>query len=114
MRFIGLLAEGWDISDFGKPGTKDRVPDDGAFAELIVGYFDLERATGVMGSADEYNEKMQEHYRDRSLPASSLRVTDEQLDRIRQRRAELFARWNALPPGDVFELTFDRGAESAV
>jgi hypothetical protein len=112
--FYGLLAEGWDISDFEKPGTKHRVPDDASFAELLVGYFDVERATGVMGTAEEYNEKMQEHYRDRGLPATSLRVTDEQLSRIRQLRAELFARWHALPPGDALELTFNRGAESAV
>lgn len=112
--FYGLLAEGWDITDFEKPGTSERIPDDARFAELVVGYFDVERATGFRPTSDEYNQKAEAYYRDNSLTPTSLRVSDEQLDRIRQLRSELFARWNALPPGDVLELTFDRGAESAV
>jgi len=112
--FYGLLAEGWDITDFEKPGTRESIPPDAGFAELIVGYFDVERATGFRPNANDYNEKAEAYYRDKSLTPPSLRLSDEQLGRIRQLRAELFARWNALPPGDVLELTFDRGAGSAV
>jgi hypothetical protein len=112
--FYGLLAEGWDITDFGKPGTKERIPSDATFAELIVGYFDLERATSGIGNAEEFNEKVDAYYRDRGLSTTPLRLSDEQLGRIRQLRAELFVRWSALPPGDALELTFDRGAGSAV
>lgn len=112
--FYGLLAEGWNITDFGKPGTKARIPDDAGFAELVVGFFDVERATGFIPSADDYNEKAEAYYRDNGLTPTSLRVSDEQLSRIRQLRAELFARWHALPPGDVLELPFDRGAGSAM
>jgi hypothetical protein len=112
--FYGLLAEGWDITDFGKAGTKDRLTDEAMFAELVVGYFDIERATDVQANANEYHEKIDAFYRDRKLSPTSLRVSDQQLNRIRQRRAELFARWHALPPGDALELTFNHGVESAV
>ena len=48
--FYGLLAEGWDLSDFGKPGTKGPLPEDAHVAELIVGFFDLERTTGFLAT----------------------------------------------------------------
>jgi len=56
--FYGLLAEGWDLSDFGKPWAKGPLPVDAHIAELIVGFFDLERATGFLGTAEEFNEKV--------------------------------------------------------
>src|SRR5437867_1145419 len=59
--FFGLLAEGWDISDFAKPGAPAKVPEDGHLAETIVGAFDLERATGVIGDAADINEKIRAH-----------------------------------------------------
>jgi hypothetical protein len=35
-------------------------------------------------------------------------MTDDLLDRIRALRADLFARWQAVQPGDSLELSFDR------
>ena len=32
-------------------------------------------------------------------------LTDDELARVRQRRAELFSRWADVKPGDVLELT---------
>ena len=39
--------------------------------------------------------------------AGALRVTDEQLARVRDRMHELFAQWEAVPPGGALELPFD-------
>src|SRR5438552_15479045 len=99
--FYGLVAEGWDISDFGSPATRGKIPDEAGLAEVVVGFFDLERMSGERASADELNERIQSVRTDRGLPPTSLRVTEEQIARIRELRADLFAQWNAIPPGEA-------------
>src|SRR6476659_9963737 len=42
--FYGLLAEGWNITDFGHPWPRGRIPADAEPAEVIVGCLDRERA----------------------------------------------------------------------
>lgn len=106
--FYGLLAEGWDLSSFGEPGTKSRLPEDASLAELIVGFFDLERMTGNAASADEFNEKIRDYFADNSLPSTQFRLDQEQLASIRRRLDDLFARWRAVPAGETLELPFGR------
>ncbi len=110
--FYGLLAEGWDLSDFGKPWAKGPLPEDAHIAELIVGFFDLERATGILGTAEEFNEKVASRYAQNGRAMPEFRLTDEQLLRIREERAKAFALWRALPPGDTLELPFERSTQS--
>ena len=100
--FYGLVAEGWDLTDFGTPWPRGRLPADADPAELIVGFLDLERASGERWSTAELNEKLAVH-----LGAHAPSISDEQLAAVRARRAELFARWDAVPPGDSLELPFD-------
>jgi len=111
--FYGLLAEGWDLSDFGTPETRGKIPDEAGLAESIVGFFDLERMTGERETAEEMNLRLQSTRADRGLSPTSFRITEEQVGLIRQRRAELFDRWKAVPPGEALELSFHRAAESA-
>jgi hypothetical protein len=111
--FYGLLADGWDLSDFGTSGSRGKIPDEAGLAESVVGFFDLERMTGERATAEEMNARLQSFRADRGLPPTAFRVTDEQIARIRALRADLFARWNAVPPGEALELSFDRAAESA-
>jgi hypothetical protein len=40
------------------------------------------------------------------LPAPR-RFTDEDLERVRQKRAELFAKWQAVRPGDALEIPYE-------
>src|SRR5262245_20177690 len=42
--FFGLIAAGWAIDDFEKPGAGARIPFQGILAEHIVGVLDRERA----------------------------------------------------------------------
>jgi hypothetical protein len=111
--FYGLLAEGWDLSDFGKKEMKGRVPEESGIIESIVGFFDLERASGQRGSADDFNWKIDAHCDERGISRPAFRLTEEQLARVRALRAELFARWSAVPAGEVLELSFDRETTSA-
>jgi len=104
--FYGLVALGWDISRFGEPGIKNEIPEEALLAEVIVGFFDVERATGVIGSADDFNWKIQTFFENAKAPVPSFRMTDDSLSHIRSVREELFAKWRALPPGETLALAF--------
>jgi len=104
--FYGLLAEGWDISSFGDPGTKERLPSEAALAEVIVGFFDVERASGVAGSAEDFNWKIRTYFENANHPVPAFSMTDDALHRIRAMRNELFAKWRAMPAGDTLTLPF--------
>lgn len=105
--FFGLVASGWDISQFGGE-LRDQIPDEARLAESIIGFFDLERQSGERGTADDLNAHLRDFYESRNLPVPSFRITDEQVARVRERRADLFERWRTIAPGDALELTFDR------
>jgi hypothetical protein len=106
--FYGLLAEGWDITRFNEPGVSKQLPEDAGLAELLVGFFDVERATGTRATAEDFNWKIRTYCDEHGTPTPTFRMTDAQLDRIRAVRADLFARWHAVQPGDALELSFDR------
>jgi hypothetical protein len=97
--FYGLLADGWDITDFGSPWPRGRMPVDTDPAELIVGMLDLERASGARITAADINDKGNAFVVQRGGPADSIAVNEEQVARIRVRIRELHEQWRALPPG---------------
>jgi hypothetical protein len=107
--FYGLLADGWNLTDFGKPWPRGPLPAQAGIAELVVGFLDTERASGERMLAEEFNEHARVHCAQHGMPGP-LRLTDDELLRIRARRAELFARWAAVPAGGTLELEFTRGA----
>ena len=111
--FYGLVASGWDISDFGPPWKKGPLPQEAGFTELIVGFLDAERASLTRWSSEDFNEKAAIFYRDHKIAGPPPTLNDNDLDRIRARRSELFQRWDAVKPGDALELTFDAGALGA-
>ena len=103
--FYGLVAAGWDLTDFGRPWPRGKIPADANLSEMIVGFFDLERGTGNFGLVDDLNDMLERFCSENSLPAPQ-RLTEEDLGRVRQKRGELFARWDAIKPGDALELPF--------
>lgn len=111
--FYGMLADGWDLADFGAPWPRGRIPEDADPAELIVGFLDTERAAGCRWSASELNDKAASYYRDHGFRAAPPTLTDDDLAHIRQRRAELFADWDAVPAGGALELTFPPTPDTA-
>ena len=111
--FYGMVASGWDLSDFGAPWPRGKVPADADPSELIVGFLDTERASGTRWSASEFNDKAAVYYREHAPGGIPPTLTDDELARVRQRRAELFDQWAAVPPGGTLELTFGENAEAA-
>ena len=104
--FYGLVAEGWDLADFGTPWPRGPIPADAEPAELIVGFLDLERASGERWTAADLNAKIALHYQARGTFGTAPAITDDELARIRQLRSELFARWDSVPEGEALELMF--------
>ena len=110
--FYGMVASGWDLSDFGAPWPRGRIPADADPSELIVGFLDTERASGTRWNAADFNDKAALYYADHDPGTTPPTLTDDDLARVRQRRAQLFAEWDAVPPGGTLELTFDVGDDA--
>jgi len=103
--FFGLIATGWDIDDFAKPGASRRMPSEAIMAEHVVGVFDRERTLPAPLSASEFNETVVA-----SLPPAQRDAftpfTDAQLAKVREVRHDLEARWHALPVGGTMDVKF--------
>jgi hypothetical protein len=107
--FYGLLARGWEFTDFGTPWPRGKMPEDAladaALAEYLAGAFDLERATGARVEAGAFNATLAQ-----ACEAAGIRdprpIRDEDLTRIRAAYTGLISRWRVLPPGETLELPF--------
>jgi hypothetical protein len=103
--FFGLIAEGWEIEETTGQKARGAIPDEAKAVEYMVGALDSERASGAIWTADDFN-------RPAAIHAASVGflwprpLTDEELARVRARRAELFAEWRAIGPGKALELRF--------
>ena len=106
--FYGLIASGWTIDATGTRGVAAKLPPDAIFVENVVGTLDTERASGSRWTADEFNDNTARFAATGGRPAPR-KLTDDELARIRKRRAELFAQWHELAAGKTLELTFDPG-----
>src|ERR1700682_290198 len=104
--FYGLVSAGWDFSDFGSPWPRGKLPPEANISEMIVGFFDLERSTGERGAASDLNRMLAEYRAENALPVQR-QFTEEDLARVRAKRAELFAQWDAVVPGNALEVVFD-------
>jgi hypothetical protein len=103
--FFGLIATGWEIDDFAKPGASRRMPFQAIVAEHVVGVFDRERALPAPLNAAEFNETVVA-----SLPpaqrAAFMPVSDARLSQVRELRDALEARWHTLSTGATMEVEF--------
>jgi hypothetical protein len=108
--FYGLVADGWEISDFAAPWPRGAIPAEAREVELIVGFFDSERRSMDRWDAAAFNEHA-EKFVAAGKYAGKIKVPvlrDEDIARVRAVRDHLLQRWHALPPGDSMELEFRR------
>lgn len=109
--FYGLIAQGWNIEDFGTPFPRGSIPIEAQEVELIVGFFDTERRSIAQMTEAEFNDHAARYQaarqskRPRSLGVAP-RLSAEQIDAVRERRSELLRRWFELAPGEAMELPF--------
>jgi hypothetical protein len=104
--FYGLVSAGWDFSDFGSPWPRGKLPPEANISEMIVGFFDLERRIAERVAADDLNQKLAEYCAENRLPPER-QLSEDDLARVRAKRAELFAKWDAVEPGNTLEVVFD-------
>ena len=103
--FYGLVASGWSIEDTTGKGKRGPITANAVYVESVVGTLDTERASGSRWTAAEFNENTARFAANGGRPVPRT-LTDDDLARIRKRRAELFSAWHELPPGRTLELTF--------
>ncbi len=107
--FYGLIAGGWDISDFASPWPRGPIPPEAREVEVFVGALDVDRMTGQHRSLAAFNEQVRfAASRDGALVFLPRELTDEELSSVRARLADVFARWAAIEPGLTLELAFER------
>ena len=92
--FFGLVAEGWEIEDTTGKGARGELPPEALEVERLVALFDSERGCGARWTRDDFNK------------FSPRDLTQCELQSVRELRAELFARWAEVEPGQKLELTF--------
>jgi len=113
--FYGLVAKGWDLTDFGNPWPRGPLPAEALVSEFIVGVLDRERGAGVEWSAADLGAAAATYFAQHKLDTPCV-VTDDDLRNVRDKRRELFAQWATLPAGETLELPFTgtrRGLTSA-
>jgi hypothetical protein len=104
--FYGLLADGWEIGDFGSPWPRGPMPPETITSELIVGFLDAERASHTRWSAADLDDKAKLYFAERHVDARWTPLSDDDLARVRAAAAELISRWHSLADGDALDLEF--------
>jgi hypothetical protein len=103
--FYGLVAEGWDLTDFGTPWPRGPLPDDALPVEVIVGCFDTQRAAGEQLTALQCNASAAAYFANAGR-RSPVALSEEEISRVRERMSDLVWRWHALADGETLELSF--------
>ncbi len=104
--FYGMVADGWNLTDFGAPWPRGRIPSDADPSELIVGFFDLDRTLEQPLTAEEFNQSKSSYYHQHFGRDAEWSISEGELSAIRGRMVELFQQWRQLAPGDTLELAF--------
>ena len=104
--FFGLIAEGWDLDDFGTPWPRGPLPPEAAVVEAIVGCFDVQRGAREPLSSAQCNTSTRTYCAAHGLP-EPREVTEEELARVWKLLGDQIARWRATPNGGEMELTFE-------
>ena len=108
--FYGLIASGWNISDFAAPWPRGPIPVEAREVEVLVGALDVDRMAGQKRSTEEFNAQVRfSAARDAAKAFAPRELTDEELAAVRAKVSEVYALWAATEPGSTLELGFERG-----
>lgn len=103
--FLGLVASGWQISDFETAGASRQMGAQAACAEALAGQLSQEAIGGQSLELETFNEAVAHG----AAPVAVEPLEAAELDALRQELAELKARWLALAPGETMVLAFGKG-----
>ena len=108
--FYGLIADGWEISDFAMPWPRGPIPAEAREVEMMVGLFDGMRRAVAQSSATVLNAELRTLAAESRFGTSSVSrtLTDADVALLRATRNELRTRWGATAPGHALQLEFHR------
>jgi hypothetical protein len=111
--FFGLLADGWEITDFVAPWPRGPIPAEAQEVELLVGFFQQDLRSAVPWTVDEFTQHAETFVaasaaRKHKTIAAPRTMSIDDLARVRKVRDALLEQWNALASGDEVLLLFDR------
>jgi hypothetical protein len=104
--FYGLVAGGWNVTDFGERQIPPGVAAEAMFSEVAAGLLDGERATGQRYDADAFNAALAAKL-DELGHGLERPVERDELEAIRVLWLDLAYRWSSVPPGGSLELEFE-------
>jgi hypothetical protein len=99
--FFGLVAGGWELDDFAKPGAAERLPAQALWAEHIVGLIERQVAGNAAGLNEALARSLTEPFR-HGAPI----LSDKDLEVIDRLRRRLLTRWQGLAAGDTLRVRF--------
>lgn len=102
--FFGLIAGGWELSDFIQKSAAARLPVEAFWAECAVGVTELLGQPAPPILAD-WQDALDQSVAGQKLPPFR-RVTAGEYARLNSLRALLLQRWAVLPTGDTLTLDF--------
>ena len=100
--FLGLIAKGYDISDFNQPKAERpfEIPEEALNTEVIVGLLQTDLLESLRGNAD-CCELLRDY---RSL--LPVKIADAQFETMQQKLQALLQKWHDLQPGESMTLQF--------
>ncbi len=116
--FFGLIADGWDISDFDMPWPRGLIPQEALEVELIAGVFESERRHIVRRSLEEFRAHAEQYVAGRRIQRPSTHTPDppvlSEIERVHTTLDELLRRWGEVPVGGALELRFVRAGDDSL
>lgn len=107
--FYGLVANGWDIQEFGRvdptTGKKPAHPVEAGQVEFIVGLLQAELSDGQ--TDDNFLNTLETACAGRGVPAPRG-ITDENLAKVRAKIKDLRTKWEDMLAGESLEFEFNR------
>jgi hypothetical protein len=104
--FYGLVAEGWNLGDFGTPWPRGKPPADADPVEDVVQLLDRETGAQQRWTAAEFNSFITQFQQQHSTARAIAPITEKTLALIREQIREFTSAWLALPVGQTMELSF--------
>ena len=106
--FYGIVASGWDITDFGEPWPRGRIPSEyqleADLAEGLAGVLGLEQSSRSPFSLAEVLSAL-DSQEDVKLYARDL-LSEPVLQTIRETYSKLAIEWMNLQPGESLTIDF--------
>lgn len=107
--FFGLIAKGKSIEWFAQPGIAQKLPAEAVHTEMMVNQLMAEISSGVVSSADEFNETLRLSLSQSKISSEEKPrfISDEVLLQIRERFVVLMSEWRQIGEDGTIEVQFD-------